>query len=67
LYLNEAEKSNHHMQTLDEQFRALEPGTKTHDDGPDACEGAKHMIDSKSYEDVDKWILGKRPRNSFAY
>jgi hypothetical protein len=49
LFFNEAEKGNHHMQIMDDQFRALEPGSKTHDDGPDACEGAKQIIDSKFY------------------
>lgn len=49
LFLNEAEKSNPHMQTTDEQFTALEPGSKTHDDAPDAAEGAKQIIDSKYF------------------
>jgi phage terminase large subunit-like protein len=63
LYLNEAEQANHHMQILEEQFKALEPGTKSHDDGPDACEGAKQIIDSKFYQDTPM-ILGSRKPHS---
>ncbi len=47
LYLNIAEKDNKHMKTLDEQFLAIEPGSKAHDDGPDAVEGAVFIINSK--------------------
>jgi hypothetical protein len=52
LWLNEEERSNHHMQILEEQFKALEPGSKSHDDGPDACEGAKQIIDNRFFEDT---------------
>lgn len=51
LFLNEAEKDNPHMQLLEDQFKALEQGSKTHDDGPDASEGAKQIIDSKIVQD----------------
>jgi len=63
LWLNEAEQDNPSMQTLDEQFTALEPGSKTHDDGPDACEGAKHIVDTKNYSEVGMH-LGARQSNS---
>lgn len=66
LFFNEAEKSNNHIQVLEEQFKALEPGSKTHDDGPDAAEGAKQIIDSKMYQDVPL-ILGRRQPNSKRY
>ena len=62
-FFNEAERDNPHMQTMEDQFKALEPGSRSHDDGPDACEGGKQMIDSKSYEDVPMTI-GKRNSNS---
>lgn len=62
-FLNIEEKDNPSMQTLDEQFRVLEPGSKAHDDGPDACEGAKHTIDGKLYVSVPPKI-GGRTRNS---
>lgn len=47
LYLNEAEKDNPHMKTIEEQFLAIEPGSKAHDDAPDAVEGAVFIINSK--------------------
>lgn len=48
LYLNEREKDNPHMITLAEQFLALEPGSRAHDDGPDAVEGGVFIINSKN-------------------
>lgn len=66
LFLNEAEKSNPHMQVLEEQFKALEPGTKTHDDGPDACEGGKHIIDQKNFSETSM-VLGARKTHSKRY
>ncbi len=47
LYLNEAERDNPHMKRLDEQFVAFAPGSRAHDDGPDAVEGAVWMINNK--------------------
>lgn len=44
VYLNEAEKQNHHMQTLIEQYLNFEPGVKTKKDGPDAVEGAMFLL-----------------------
>lgn len=40
LYLNEQERYNPHMMRLVEQFTAFAPGSRAHDDGPDAVEGA---------------------------
>ncbi|MEQ9022257.1 MAG: hypothetical protein RLN82_05795, partial [Pseudomonadales bacterium] len=44
VYFNKAEESSHHMKTLIEQFLAFQPGKKTLKDGPDACEGAMHLL-----------------------
>lgn len=63
LFLNIDEKENPHMQTLDDQFRCLEPGSRAHDDGPDACEGAKHIIDSKQYSAEPMFLCGRRMNN----
>jgi hypothetical protein len=46
-YLNEAEKNNPHMKTLEEQFISFAPGSRAHDDAPDACEGAVWEINNK--------------------
>lgn len=69
LYLNESEKDNPNMQVLEEQFKALEQGSKTHDDGPDATEGAKWIIDSKTGLDnvADTMKMGARKSNSKRY
>ncbi len=47
LYFNANEKDNPHMQRLEEQFIALAPGSRAHDDGPDAVEGAIWNINNK--------------------
>jgi len=47
LFLNENEKHNPHMQRLREQFLALAPKSRAHDDGPDAVEGAVWIINNK--------------------
>lgn len=63
LWLNENEKQNPHMQILDEQFRALQPGSRVHDDAPDATEGGKWIIDSKEFAAVPVQI-GKHIRRN---
>jgi phage terminase large subunit-like protein len=47
LILNEAERENPHMRRLEEQFKAIEPSLPSHDDGPDAVEGAVYIINTK--------------------
>ena len=47
LYLNEDEKDHPGMKTLAEQFLAFAPGSRVHDDGPDAVEGAIWTINNK--------------------
>jgi predicted phage terminase large subunit-like protein len=47
LYLNQAEKDNPHMVRLAEQFITFAPGSRAHDDGPDAVEGAIWTITEK--------------------
>ena len=63
LFLNEEEKGNVNMQTVEEQFKAIEQGSKTHDDAPDAAEGAKHIIDTKFYVD-QPMVFGMRKSHS---
>ncbi len=64
LYLNEAEKENPHMQRLDEQFVALAPGSRAHDDGPDAVEGAVFVINNKLAARTHQPTLICRSQNS---
>lgn len=47
LYLNEAEKENPGMKNLEQQFLAFGPGSRAHDDAPDAVEGAIWKINNK--------------------
>ena len=63
LYLNALERHNIYMQTLDDQFRSFEAGSRGHDDGPDATEGAKQIIDIKNYESAPP-IFGARGSNA---
>lgn len=46
-YLNAAEKDHPGMKTLEEQFLMLEPGSRAHDDGPDAVEGAVFALNRR--------------------
>lgn len=63
LYLNELERSNPHMQRLAEQFTALSPGSRTHDDGPDAVEGAIFYLTSTQTLKTNAPISVPRPTN----
>ncbi len=47
LYLNEDEQHNPHMLRLVDQFCAFAPGSRAHDDGPDAVEGAVWLLNEK--------------------
>lgn len=48
LYFNEAEKDHPGMAVLIEQFIDFGPGSRAHDDGPDAVEGAIWVINNKT-------------------
>jgi hypothetical protein len=63
LFLNEREADNPSMKILEDQFKALEAGSKAHDDGPDAAEGAKQIIDQKFFIETPG-VWGKRKPNS---
>lgn len=65
LYLNEYERDNPHMQRLAEQFVALAPGSRAHDDGPDAVEGAVWAItERKRKGKADGIVTVSNPVNS---
>jgi hypothetical protein len=68
LWLNQREADSPSMKVLEGQFIALEYGNKrSHDDGPDATEGAKFIIDSKDFGDSTKVITGKKINNKNRY
>ena len=66
LILNEEEKASPGMKTLDEQFTALEPGSKAHDDGPDAVEGGIWIANNKQRQQ-NPGKVGEPGRNSKRY
>lgn len=61
LIFNEREKDNPHMQRLDEQFKAFQPGSRAHDDGPDAVEGAVWIINNKIRELTPPVFVKRNP------
>ena len=48
LIFNEAEKDSEHMVNAEGQFLALSPTSRAKDDAPDAVEGGKWVLDSKT-------------------
>lgn len=66
LYLNKDLEDDVHMKKLDEQFVAFAPGSRAHDDGPDAVEGAVWMLMQKSntFTSDDIIISGKTRSNN---
>lgn len=54
LIFNEDEKETDHMATMEGQFLALSPTSRANDDGPDAVEGGKWVVDSKTSTDPSK-------------
>lgn len=53
LIFNEAEKNSEHMVNAEGQFLALSPTSRANDDAPDAVEGAKWVLDSKTSGNVN--------------
>lgn len=66
LILNIAEKSNPHMQRLEEQFKAVDPQLSAHVDGPDAVEGAVWIINNKMAA-LGKIVIGTKRKSSKRY
>jgi predicted phage terminase large subunit-like protein len=61
LIFNETEHENPHMMRLDEQFKAFQPGSRAHDDGPDAVEGAVWIINNKLRELSPPVFIKRKP------
>lgn len=64
LIFNEKEKESEHMINTEGQFLALSPNSRAHDDAPDAVEGAKWVVDSKTSADPGKINTKKYSRNN---
>ena len=54
LIFNEDYKDTDHMVTMEGQFLALSPTSRANDDGPDAVEGGKWVLDAKTSTDPSK-------------
>lgn len=66
LVFNEAERENPHMRRLEEQFKSIEPSMTSHDDGPDAVEGAVWIINTKTRL-MQPIKVGSTKRNKYKY
>ncbi len=66
LVFNINERSNPHMQRLEEQFKAVEPQLGASLDGPDAVEGAVWIANSKQLA-MAPIRIGKKPINQKRY
>jgi predicted phage terminase large subunit-like protein len=65
LYFNEEERHNPHMERLAEQFIAFAPGSRAHDDGPDAVEGAIwKIIEKDTARDLGSYQAAPKPVNN---
>lgn len=66
LIFNIAEKTNPHMQRLEEQFKAVDPQLSSHVDGPDGVEGAVWVLNSKSLQ-LAPIKIGNKFKNTKRY
>ena len=57
LFLNEAFRNDPNMMRLAEQFTAFSPGSRAHDDGPDAVEGAVWILNQKAGRTMNEEIV----------
>ena len=64
IWFNEAEKENRHTKALIEQLLAFEPPKKTQVDGPDASEGAVHILKNAVTDWGASLTMGKRKPNN---
>lgn len=66
VYYNKKEKGSNDMQTGLAQLKGIEPGYKTHDDSPDADEGAIYLLNQHITSQAPITIGGQR-RNAKYY
>lgn len=67
IYFNENEKYNLDMQENIRQLKGIEPGYKTHDDGPDSLEGAISKLEVTRATSDSEPVLGPRERPKRVY
>ena len=54
LIFNKKLQGSEHMKNMEDQFLALSPTSRAHDDGPDAVEGGAVVVDQKIASDVSQ-------------
>lgn len=54
LIFNQKLKGKEHMKNMEDQFLALSPTSRAHDDGPDAVEGGAFVVDAKIGSDTSQ-------------
>jgi phage terminase large subunit-like protein len=64
VFFNEDEKENLNTKELQEQYLNFESGVKSKKDGPDAVEGAFHLLSLSIGSNADNISVGKRHLNS---
>lgn len=65
LCFSETERHSPHMIRLEEQFLAFAPGSRAHDDGPDAVEGAVWLLsNTTSHINTTAIATGKKTRRN---
>ena len=67
LLFNQQLKDNPHMVNMEAQFLALSPTSRAHDDGPDAVEGGKWVLDAKTINDISQIRIKPAARNPKRY
>lgn len=65
ILLNQDKQNNPDYKELTEQLLSFEKGSRTHDDAPDALEGAVWMLNRRSAHRGIKGIFNKRESRSF--
>lgn len=63
--LNILEKNNPDMNTFVEQLLSFEKGSSTHDDGPDALEGAVYLLSRNMRRSETVYFIAKRQTRHF--
>jgi predicted phage terminase large subunit-like protein len=62
---NEKEKGSPGMRTLEEQLLMFERGTRSHDDAPDALEGAIFLLNQRTRTATASYAFGSRVSHRF--
>jgi predicted phage terminase large subunit-like protein len=65
IILNQKEKDSNGMTVLEEQLLMFEKGSKSHDDAPDALEGAIWLLSQRTRASNAQYMVGKRENRHY--